>query len=100
MVGERIAIGTLVIPDPCDFDFYLRDQMIKMARARTTGLKFESLDDPRMEELLRGEYKRVLLALPEEGLRKQMAQALPPGENVNLDDLMLHIGQIRESEGQ
>ncbi|NLE60592.1 MAG: DUF4238 domain-containing protein, partial [Planctomycetes bacterium] len=87
-----------LLPDPCDFDFHLRDQMMRMARVRSAGLTFEVSNDPRMEELLREDHRRTLLALPDEGLRNQMAQATPPGEAVNLDELMPHIGQIREND--
>ncbi|MGH0315149.1 DUF4238 domain-containing protein [Sinorhizobium meliloti] len=87
-----------LIPDPCNFDFHLRDQMMWMARERSASLKLNISDDPRIEELLRQDYKRTLLALPEEALRKQMAKGMLPGEAVNLDELMLHIGQIREDD--
>lgn len=86
-----------LIPDPCDFDFHLRDQMMGMARERSASLKLNISDDPRMEELLREDFKRTLLALPDEALRKQMAKGMQP-EAVNLDELMPHIGQIREDD--
>jgi hypothetical protein len=87
-----------LIPDPCDFDFHLRDQMMTMASVRAGRLKFEISDEPRMEELLRDDHRRALLALPDKGLRSQMAQAVPPGERIKLDELMPHIGQIRDDD--
>lgn len=87
-----------LIPDPCDFDFHLRDQMMKMAQVRSTGLKFEIADDPRMEELLHEDFKRTLLALPDEALKNQMAKVAQPGEAANLSELMPHIRQIREND--
>jgi hypothetical protein len=87
-----------LIPDPCDFDIHLRDQMMAMARARASGLEFEISNDPRMEELMRDDFKRTLLALSEEGLRNQIARAMPQGETVDLDELMPQIGQLREAD--
>jgi len=87
-----------LIPDPCDFDFHLRDQIMTMSQARASGLKFESSDDPRMEEVLRADYKRTLLALPDERLRSQMTHAMPPSGAADLDDLTAHIGRIREGD--
>ena len=51
-----------------------------------------------MENLQREDFKRTLLALPDEGLRDQMAKAIPEGEAINLDELMPHISQIREHD--
>lgn len=87
-----------LIPDPCDFDFHLRDQMMKMAQVRSAGLKFEIANDPRVEELVREDFKRSLLALPDEVLKKQMAKAVQVGEAANLCELMAHIRQIREND--
>ena len=30
-----------LIPDPCDFDFHLREQMMSMARARSASMRFD-----------------------------------------------------------
>jgi hypothetical protein len=47
-VMPLVDLGLInLIPDPCDFDFHLREQMMSMARARAP--RFDPKDDPRLQ---------------------------------------------------
>lgn len=87
-----------LIPDPCDFDFHLREQMMALARARAAGFKFDLRDDPRMEELMREEYTRTLLALPDDSLRRQIARRAPKEDRLDIEELMPAAAQLREGD--
>jgi hypothetical protein len=56
-----------LIPDPCDFDFHLREQMMSMARARSAGTQFDPKRDPRLQK-----------QMEEDNAARCNAQAAPP----------------------
>lgn len=87
-----------LIPDPCDFDFHLRDQMMKMAQVRSAGLKPDLSADPRTRELLRDDYKRVLLSLPDEALKSELEKGMTQVEAAELSQMMPHFRSLRESD--
>ena len=39
-----------LIPDPCDFDIHLREQMMSMAQARHASTQFDPKNEPRLRE--------------------------------------------------
>ena len=50
-VMPLVDLGLInLIPDPCDFDFHLREQMMSMARARAP--RFDLKDDPRLRKTM------------------------------------------------
>lgn len=87
-----------LIPDPCDFDLHLRDQMYALADARNAGLEHESLHDPRIKELLDEDLTRMLLALPDDTIRNGIIQAISSGEAVDVAALMSDIERLREDD--
>lgn len=62
------------IPDPCDFDYHLRDQMFAMARARARSIHIDASDDPRMHEVVKEDMHRMMLNMPREVLATRMAK--------------------------
>jgi len=55
-----------LVPDLCNFNFHLRDQMWHMARSRSDGVKYAPADDPRLEKLAKEDAQRAFLSLPQE----------------------------------
>jgi hypothetical protein len=48
-----------LIPDVCDFNCHLRDQMWRMAKFRASGVSYDPADDPRLEKLVREDAQRA-----------------------------------------
>lgn len=84
-----------LIPDPCDFDFHLRDQMIAMARARSSAIKFSPSDDPRLETVMKEDMRRMMLNLPKETLAKRMLETVGEDEPIGIDALVELIEQMK-----
>ncbi|WP_207795644.1 hypothetical protein [Phyllobacterium zundukense] len=87
-----------LIPDPCNFDTHLRDQMMHMAESRSAGIEIDSRKDARLEELMREDFKRNLMSLPRDALRSQMLKASPELDGVSLEQALLGIEQLRERD--
>ncbi len=66
-----------MIPDPCDFDPFLRKRIYKMAEARLKGRGPSKEDMEQGAELMRDDFQRFILSLPPENLKHQMKKALP-----------------------
>lgn len=84
-----------LIPDPCDFDFHLRDQMMAMARARSRTFKFDPSDDPRLEAVMREDMHRMMLNMPKDALAKHMLEAPGKGEPIGMDTLVDVIERMK-----
>ncbi len=71
-----------LIPDVCNFDFHLRDQMWHMARSRSDGVEYDpAQDDPRHKKLAREDAQRAFFSLPQEIIQSQMLK-MPPSAAV------------------
>lgn len=91
-----VEVGLVhLVPDPCDFDLHLRDQMMHMARLRGRMLRFDPKDDPRMETIIQEDMRRTMLGMPRDALRSMMAK-LPESEGIeDADELMAFIDQMK-----
>lgn len=91
-----VEIGLVhLIPDPCDFDLHLRDQMMHMASARRKMPRFDPKDDPRMEKVIQEDMHRTMLGIPEKALRSLLAKMPQPDTTLDVDEMMPFIEQIR-----
>jgi hypothetical protein len=62
-----------LIPDPCDFDFHLREQMMTMARARAP--LFDPKDDRRLMKTMEEDHHRgVMHVMPPDSMRRKLRQ--------------------------
>ncbi|WP_315747574.1 MULTISPECIES: DUF4238 domain-containing protein [unclassified Bradyrhizobium] len=61
-----------LIPDPCDFDFHLRQQMMSMARARAP--RFDPKDDPRLQKTIEEDFRRGIMLMPPDAMSRQVRQ--------------------------
>jgi hypothetical protein len=70
-----------LIPDPCDFDFHLREQMMSMARARSAATQYDSKKDPRLQKQMEEDNRRGIMLMPPDAMRRQLRKLNP-----NLDE--------------
>ena len=93
-VMPLVEIGLVhLIPDACDFDQHLRDQMMQMAQVRAKALDFDLADDPRMEKVIQEDMHRSILSMPKEALRSRLADMQQSGDIVDSDEMMSFIEQ-------
>ena len=87
-----------LIPDPCDFDVHLRDQMWHMAKSRSAGMAFDRRKEPRMEQLMKQDFQRGLMSLPRDALRSELLKASPGLDEVRLEEALRYIEQLKERD--
>lgn len=83
-----------LIPDPCDFDFHLRDQMMAMARARSQTIAFDPSDDPRLEAVMQEDMRRIMLNRPN-ALAERMLEVAGDDEPIKMDTLLDLVEQMK-----
>lgn len=87
-----------LIPDPCDFDFHLRDQMMRMAKARSAETGSHLQRDPRLEKLFEEDSRRSMMSLPRDVLRSQLLKMSPEMGEAELDETLQGFQLIREDD--
>jgi hypothetical protein len=87
-----------LIPDPCDFDVHLRDQMWHMAKSRSAGMAFDRRKEPRMEQHMKQDFQRGLMSLPRDALRSELLKASPGLDEVRLEEALRYIEQLKERD--
>ncbi|MCF7748504.1 DUF4238 domain-containing protein [Sulfitobacter sp. M39] len=84
-----------LIPDPCDFDFHLRDQMMAMAEARSQGIKFTPADDPRLEAVVQEDLRRTKLYMPNEAIAADILETAQDDKPIEMDTLVGIIERMK-----
>jgi hypothetical protein len=75
-VMPLVDLGLInLIPDPCDFDFHLREQMMSMARARAP--QFAPEDDPRLLRSMKDDHRRGIMLMPPDAMRRNLRKLKP-----------------------
>jgi len=87
-----------LIPDPCDFDFHLRDQMFSMAGARARSMRMDPADDMRMQEVLKEDMQRMMLNMPKEVLAARMAEIADGDGQIGMGALVDAIEQMKSDD--
>jgi len=87
-----------LIPDPCDFDFHLGDQIMVMARARSGTIKSSLSDDPRLEAVIQEDMRRMMLNMPKETLAKRMREMAGDEEPIGIEALSELIEQMKVND--
>ncbi|WP_327196048.1 DUF4238 domain-containing protein [Sphingomonas sp. ERG5] len=82
-----------LIPDPCNFDVHLRDQMLHMAEARSAGMSFDPAGDPRLKQLLDLDRERDMLLLPRDAQLRRARKLFPDVDEADLETVMGEIDQ-------
>lgn len=87
-----------LIPDPCNFDVHLRDQMMHMAQERAAGMTFDRKDEPRVDALFRRDLKRHFFMWPNEGLIAQLKDDCPDITDSGIADMLKGIEHLKEAD--
>jgi hypothetical protein len=85
-----------LIPDPCDFDFHLREQMMSMARARAP--RFDPKDDPRLQNTMEEDCRRGIMLMPPDAMRRQLRKLNPNLGEEEVEALMRASVRMREDD--
>jgi hypothetical protein len=87
-----------LIPNICDFDAHLRDQMMNMARVRSVGIKIDSHTDTHLKELAEQDFQRSIMLLPEDVLRFKILKASPDLDKIVVEETLRYIEQLKEDD--
>jgi len=87
-----------LFPDPCNFDFHLRDQTFKMAQFRSKGLQLDPEEESGFMDLMKQEHKRDMLLLPRDALRRQVETDSPELDGKAVDDILSGFDLLREGD--
>jgi hypothetical protein len=87
-----------LFPDPCNFDFHLRNQMFEMAKFRARGMKVDPKEEAGFTELMKEEHKRGMLLLPREALRHQVLRDSPELDEKAVEAILDGFDRLREQD--
>ncbi len=85
-----------LIPDPCDFDFHLREQMMMMAQARSP--RFDPKDDPRLQKTMEEDHRRGIMLMPPDAMRRQLRKLKPDLNEEEIEAAMRASVRMREDD--
>ncbi|MFG1179341.1 DUF4238 domain-containing protein [Xanthobacter versatilis] len=85
-----------LIPDPCDFDFHLREEMWSMAQARASIMPFDTDKEPRLKKLMEEDTRRSLMLMPPDALHRQLRKLNPEMSDGEIEATMRFAERKRE----
>ena len=85
-----------LIPDPCDFDFHLREQMLSMAEARATLMRLDPDKEPRLKKHMEADAMRSMMLMPPDALRRQLRKLNPGMSDDEVEATMRFAERKRE----
>jgi hypothetical protein len=92
-----IGLGLVnLIPDPCDFDFHLREQMMSMARARSASMQFEPKNEPRLQKTMEEDSRRGIMLMPPDAMRRQLRKFMPHLDEEHVEAAVRSSVRMRE----
>ncbi|MCK1489194.1 DUF4238 domain-containing protein [Bradyrhizobium sp. 180] len=96
-VMPLVDLGLInLIPDPCDFDFNLRQQMMSMARARAP--RFDPKQDPRLLKTIEEDNRRGIMLMPPDAMRRQLRKLKPDLIEEEIEAVMRASMRMREDD--
>ena len=96
-VMPLVELGLInLLPDPCDFDFHLREQMRSMARARAP--LFDRKNDPRLQTTIEEDTRRGIMLMPPDGMRRQLRTLKPTLTEEGVEAVMRASVRMREDD--
>jgi hypothetical protein len=87
-----------LFPDPCNFDFHLRDQMLEMAKFRSRGMKVDPKEESGFTEMMEEDGKRGMLLLPREALRRLVLRSSPEIDERAVEAVLDGFDTLREQD--
>jgi hypothetical protein len=99
-VMPLVDLGLInLIPDPCDFNFHLRQQMMSMAQTRSAAMRFDPKDDPRLHKQMEEDNRRsMMLLMPPDSMRRKMREFMPHLDEEQVEAAMRYNEQIKEED--
>lgn len=86
-----------LIPDPCNFDSHLRQQMMTMARSRSATDKLNPDDEPDVRDLMMADLRRSLEGImPRAALERDLNQFMPGAGDAEIEAVLRYIARNRE----
>jgi hypothetical protein len=96
-VMPLVDLGLInLVPDPCDFDFHLREQMMGMARARAS--RVDPKYDPRLRETMEEDSRRGIMLMPPDAMRRQLHKFKPNLSEEEVEATMRASVWMREDD--
>jgi hypothetical protein len=96
-VMPLVDLGLInLIPDPCDFDFHLREQMMSMARGRAP--RFDPKDDPRLQKTTEEDNRRGIMLMPPDAMRRQLRKLKPDLSDEEVEAVMRASVRMQEDD--
>jgi hypothetical protein len=87
-----------LVPDPCNFNLHLRDQMMQMARARVAGRDIAVDENDRTYKVMERDARRSLLLMPQDVLEAQLAGGIPGLEGVDAAKLREGLEAMKRAD--
>ncbi|MFN0194324.1 MAG: hypothetical protein ACKVP5_20530 [Aestuariivirga sp.] len=87
-----------LVPDPCDFDLHLRDQMMHMAQSRAGSIPVNLRQDARMADLAKQDFQRSIMALPRDAMSRQVKRMSPELDDGTVEKLMEGFEMLKERD--
>lgn len=87
-----------LFPDPCNFDFHLRDQMLEMAKFRSNRTRVDPNEEVGLMEIMKEEYKRSMLLLPRQVLRRRVLKDSPELDEEAVEAVLDGLDKLREQD--
>jgi len=97
-VMPLVDLGLInLIPDPCDFDFHLREQMMNMARARAP--RFDPKGDQRlMKTMEEDRHRSVMHVMPADSMRRNLRKMRPDISEEEIEATMRAFERMKERD--
>ena len=77
-VMPLVDLGLInLVPDPCNFDFHLRREMMWMAQGRSAGMRHDPSREPRLKKLMEEDVRRSIMLMPRDAMRAQCTIRMP-----------------------
>lgn len=87
-----------LVPDPCNFDLHLRDQMMHMAQSRAGSIPVNLRQDKRMQELAKQDFQRSIMALSPDAMRRQVKRMSPELDDAGIDKVLAGFEALKEQD--
>ncbi|MGE3149729.1 MAG: hypothetical protein AB7K04_11745, partial [Pseudorhodoplanes sp.] len=87
-----------LFPDPCNFDFHLRNQMFEMAELRSKEMKFDPKEEAGFADVMREEKRRNMLLLPRGVLRQQVLRDSRDMDDKAIESVLDAFDKLREQD--
>lgn len=98
-VMPLVDLGLInLIPDPCDFDFHLRQQMMSMAQARSASINCDPKSDPRLYKQMEEDNRRSMMLMPPDAMRRKLRRLMPHLTEAQVEAAMRYTEQTKEED--